>query len=63
MQMREGGENHIGPQEFFPALPHPPTPFLFPSTVQLETQPYLARPQVTSPLREAGGFPPSLPDG
>jgi hypothetical protein len=37
--MREGGENHIGPQEFFPALPHPPTPFLFPSTVQKEGRP------------------------
>jgi hypothetical protein len=31
--MQEGGENHIRPQEFFPALPHPPTSFLFPSTV------------------------------
>jgi hypothetical protein len=31
--MQEGGENHIRPQEFFPALPHPPTLFLFPSTV------------------------------
>jgi hypothetical protein len=31
--MREGGKDPIRPQKVLPALPHPPTHLLFPSTV------------------------------
>ena len=41
LRMQEGGENHIRPslrQLPQDSLPHPPTPFLFPSTVRPEKQ-------------------------